>query len=61
MEPMTITVISARVETDHVRAVVRADSPPRATIHLVLRFPITGPTDIWAAARDEALRYLDIA
>jgi len=61
MEPMTVRVISARVVAEDVHAVVRADSKPRATIHLRPTFPITGPTDIWAAARDEALRYLDIS
>lgn len=58
---MEIAVVSARVVDNNVRAVVRADSPPHAVIHVWLEFPIIGPTDIWAAARDEALRYLDLA
>ncbi|MEX0708135.1 MAG: hypothetical protein WD078_09250 [Woeseia sp.] len=57
---MTILVLSARVIDGHVQALVRADSSPHAIIHLWLEFPFTGPTDIWAAARDEALKYLDI-
>ena len=61
IERMIITVISARVVTGDVQAVVRVDSPPRANIHLRLKFPITWLTDIWSAARDEALRYLEIA
>lgn len=61
MERMSITVISCRVFDRHVRAVVRADGPPHVVIHLRLEFPITGPTDVWAAARDEALKYLDPA
>lgn len=59
MEPMTITVISARVLDGQVRAIVRADALPQARIHLRLAFPLTRPTDIWAAAREVALRYLD--
>ena len=43
---MTINVTSARLVDGQVRAVGRADSPPRAQIHLRLEFPITGPTDI---------------
>lgn len=59
MEPMQITVLSARVVNGHVRAVVRADSSPEAVNHLRLAFPISGPTDMWAAACDEALKCLD--
>lgn len=61
MKPMTITVLSARLTGKKVRATVRADSPPVAVIHLRLEFPISEPTDVWAAARDEALKYLDPA
>lgn len=61
MEAMQITVISARTANGHVRATIRAISPPTADIHLVLNIPVTGLTDIWAAARDEALKYLDVA
>ena len=60
MQPMRIRVVSARVVAGHVHATVRAEAPPRAVIHLRLAFPIAGPTDVWAAARDEALRYLDV-
>ena len=55
------SVLSVRVVNGHVQATVRVDCPPEAKIHVVLRFPITGPIDVWAAARDEALKYLDIA
>jgi hypothetical protein len=58
---MTLSVVAARIVEGQVHAVVRADSPPNAVIHLRLTFPVTGPTDIWAAARDEALKYLDPA
>ncbi len=59
MENLEITVMSARVVEGYARAIVRADSPPEPQIHLQLEFPIVGPTDIWAAARDEALKFLD--
>ena len=59
MEPMQITVVSTRVVAGQVRAVVQADSPPSARINLELTFPLTILTDIWAAARDEALKYPD--
>lgn len=61
MEVMEIRVLSVQPLGDQYRAVVRADSPPNAKIHLVLTFPITAQKDIWAAARDGALRYLDVA
>lgn len=54
-------VVSARTVGDRVYAIVRADSSPNAVVHLRLVFQIAGPTDIWAAARDEALKYLDPA
>lgn len=44
-----------------VPAVVRADGPANRRIHVSLEFPIVGPTAIWAAARDETLKYVDIA
>lgn len=61
MEKLSISVVSAFLVGNEVRAIVRATDKPRATIHLRLTFPVTGPTDIWAAARDEALKYLDVA
>jgi len=60
-EPLQITVASAREVRGKVRAVVRAGSPPEVQIHLQLLFPIKQGIDIWAAARDEMLRYLDVS
>ena len=59
--PANQCCLSPCVVAEDVRAVIRAESRPRASIHLRLIFPITGPTDTRAAARDEALRYLDVA
>lgn len=61
MESLTITVLCARLIDREVHAIVRAEQLPRARIHLRLTFPVVRPTDIWAAARDEALRFLDPA
>jgi hypothetical protein len=61
MEPMHLTVLSVRTVNGRVRAVVRAVSPESANIHLVLSFPDTDRRNVWEAARDEALKYLDIA
>ena len=58
--PLEITVVSARVVGTEVKATVRADHLPGAQIVLQLRFPITAAIDIWSAARDEALCYLDV-
>ncbi len=59
MERMHITVVSARVVDGEVRATVRATAPG-VRISVCLTFPVTGPTEPWSAARDYALRYLDI-
>ena len=60
MEEMKIDVISVRcAEDNYVRALVRADSAPSAMIYLQLRFSRPEGSDLRAAARDEALRYLD--
>ncbi len=58
---MKLDVISVQRAEDHrVRALVRADSLPSATIFLQLRFYRPEGSDLWEAARDEALRYLDL-
>lgn len=58
---MNIRVISAHVEGTDVVATVHATNHPHAKIVLALRVPISGPVDIWSLAKDEALRYLDVA
>ena len=60
METMIVNVMSARIVVENVHAIVRAVSPPCAVIHLQLVFPPLGQANIWEAARDEALKYLDI-
>ena len=60
METMKLNVISVqRMDNNYIRALVRADSPPTARIHLQLWFSRPEGSDLWDAARDEALRYLD--
>lgn len=36
------------------------DSPPRARLHIELRFPAQERQSPWEAAYDEALRYVDV-
>lgn len=61
MESMVIQVISARRVGDKVRAVIRAESQPEALIHLLLEFEPLDSTNMWEEARNQALRYLDVA
>lgn len=61
MEAMTITVLSARWVGGEIRAWIRADSRPRARLHIQLRFPAQKGRKPWEAAYDEALRYLDVS
>lgn len=61
MMPLTIEVLTATVVSGRIETVIRARRIPHADILLRLQIPIVGPTDILEAARDEALKYLDIA
>lgn len=60
MEPMSITILSIRPkgEVFVVRAQARADE---ARIWLEIEFRAHDQECIWQRARDETLRYLDIA
>ena len=59
MEPMNVAVVSAKIVGDKVHP-VSAVSAPCPVIHLQLEFPHQGLSDIWEAARDEALKYPNI-
>lgn len=61
MKLMNIVVISARRVNGQVRAVVCARHAERATIHLVLSFAEPVANNLFEAAYDEALKYLDVA
>ena len=63
MEQMRIKVISVRLKGRQYRAYIRANAP-NVEIALVIHFRADASArspDIWCRARDEALRYLDIA
>ena len=59
MEPMNVTVVSARIVGDKVHP-VSAVSAPCPVIHQQLEFRHPGLSDIRGAARDEALKYPNI-
>lgn len=58
MEPMTITVLSARRVEEEIQARVLAESRPHARLHIELRFPAQDGVSPWEQAYDEAPRYL---
>ena len=60
MEHMDLTVLSVRFEGRNAHAYVRAAAGHEAVIHLFLQFEAQDG-DLWEQARDQALRYLDIA
>lgn len=61
MESLDLTVVSAREVDGEVRAFVRAVSPGGTVVYLELKLTPNGIVDIWLAARNEALKFLNIA
>lgn len=60
MEPMSVTILSIRPRGERIvaRAQAKADE---ARIWLEIEFELDAQECVWTRARDEALRYLDIA
>jgi hypothetical protein len=61
MEPMSLTVMSARETEGRCRAYVRVDCDSGAKLHMELWFSSRSGESPWVTAYEEALRYLDIS
>lgn len=63
MEPMTVHLVSVIRQHDHVKARARV-SAPQARIMVEVIFQVgsvRSRRELWSRARDEVLRYLDVA